>query len=275
MRSNATWKNTTLFVLTYKCVPKGWEVFFDDAVVKAEVKKISNELRKEVRVGDDVNPAIGNVFRALYVVPPGGIKAVIIGQDPAPTKGQATGLSFSLAPGTPPFRVPSVQRVILEAGNEGFSMNDADGDLSSWAVNGVLMLNTALSIPCPKNAGSCAIGGHLQLWKTFSKKLIAAVDAQNDPQAVILWGSKAAALSPSIVNPLHRVFLGGHPSPVSDGSKFFCKSYFVCSNKWLDDHHVSKIEWSVTEGAPMQSACIWSKGKTPKCLSACTPAACN
>jgi uracil-DNA glycosylase len=275
VRSKGTWRNTTLFALTYKCIPEGWDAFFNDQAVKAEVKKISNELRRQVRGGADVNPAIGSVFRALYVVPPSGIKAIIIGQDPAPTKGQATGLSFSLAPGTPPFRVPSVQRVILEAANEGFSMNTGDGDLSAWAGHGVLLLNTALSIPCPKDAGACTIGGHLALWKNFSKQLIKAVDAQNSAQAFILWGSKAAALAPSIVNPLHRVFKGGHPSPVSDGKKFFCKSYFTCANKWLDDHHTSKIEWSVTGGSPSQQTCIWSKGKVPKCVSACTLAACD
>jgi len=275
VRRQATWKKNTLYALTYKCVPKGWEAFFSDQAVKAEVKIISNELRRQVRGGDDVNPAIGNVFRALYVVPPDGIKAVIIGQDPAPTKGQATGLAFSLAPGMPPFRVPSVQRVILEAANEGFSMNTGDGDLSSWAAEGVLMLNTALSIPCPKDAGACTIGGHLALWKPFSKKLINAVDAQNTPQTFILWGSKAAALAPSIVNPLHRTFLGGHPSPVSDGKKFFCRSYFTCSNQWLDDHQVSKIEWGVTQGSTSEQSCVWSKGKAPKCISACVQATCN
>lgn len=275
VRSRATWQRNTLYALTYKCVPEGWEAFFNDQAVKAEVKKISNELRREIRAGDDVNPAIGDVFRAMYVVPPSHIKVVILGQDPAPTKGQATGLSFSLKPGTPPFRVPSVQRVILEASNEGFRMNLQDGDLSAWPRQGVLMLNTALSIPCVKASTACTIGGHLQLWKAFSKKLIQHVDAQDSPQAFILWGTKAAKFSSSVVNPLHRVFVGGHPSPVSAGEKFFCRSYFTCSNQWLDDHQVLKIAWDVTQGSASQQSCVWSKGKAPKCVSACLQAACN
>jgi len=275
-RTQATWKKNTLFALTYKCIPPGWDAFFNDATVKAEVKKISNQLRQEVRAGGNVNPAMGNVFRALYAVSPNQIKAVIIGQDPAPTQGQATGLAFSLAPGAPPFRVPSVQRVILEAANEGFSMDVSNGDLSSWAGRSVLMLNTALTIPCPADIyASCKIGGHLVLWKAFSTKLIDAIDAQNSAQAFILWGSKAAALAPRIDNPLHRVFKGGHPSPVSDGKKFFCKSYFTCSNKWLEDHDISKIEWSITEGSAGHEPCVWSRGKAPKCVSTCTLAACD
>jgi uracil-DNA glycosylase len=275
-RSKATWKNTTLSVLTYKCIPVGWEAFFNDPAVKAEVKRISNALRKEVRdTGGDVNPALGNVFRALYSVSPSNVRAVVLGQDPAPTRGQATGLSFSLAPGTAPWRVPSVQRAILEARNEGFSVNVDDGDLSSWATHGVVLLNTALTIPCPASAGSCTIGGHLALWKTFTAQLLKAVDAEASPQAIILWGSKAASFKSHFVNPLHRVFLGGHPSPLSDPSKFFCKSYFSCSNKWLDDHHVSQIEWSVTGGSTSAQSCIWSRGKTPTCATACTQAACD
>jgi uracil-DNA glycosylase len=155
-------------------------------------------------------------------------------------------------------------------------MNVDDGDLSSWADRGVLMLNTTLTSPCPKEANaSCTIGGHLVLWKPCAKQLIKAIDGEDSAQAVILWGSKAAALAPSIVNPLHRVFRGGHPSPVSDGSKFFCKGYFTCSNKWLGDHQVSVIDWSIPAGSTSGQSCIWSKGKAAKCTSECTIATCD
>lgn len=274
-RSEATWQSTTLFALTYECIPTGWELFFNDADIKAEVKKISDKLQKEIQLGDDVNPAIGNVFRALYSVPPGDIKAIILGQDPAPTKGQATGLAFSLAPGIPSYKVASVERVILEAENEGYRMNLLDGDLSAWAGQGVLMLNTALTIPCKKSKSSCTIAGHLTLWKIFSKKLLGYVDGQSSAQAFILWGDKAAKFSSSVQNVSHLVIKGGHPSPMSNGSNFFCKSYFTCSNKWLEDHNISKIKWEVGSGPALPQACVWTSGKTPKCKSTCTPIACN
>jgi uracil-DNA glycosylase len=274
LRGQATWKSTTLLALTSQCAPIGWESFFSDPAVNAEVKKISDELKREVHLGDDVNPSIGNVFRALYTVPPNGIKAVIIGQDPAPGRGEATGLAFSLKPGTPSYKVPSVQRVMLEAQNEGFGEKLPDGDLSQWAQRGVLMLNTALTIPCKKEETSCRIGGHLTLWKAFSKKLIARVDQEQSVQAFILWGSKAAKLSSSIKNPLHHAIAGGHPSPVAPGKNFFCKAYFTCSNTWLTDHAREAIDWNVTEGETESQACIWSPGKVPKCTTHCSMATC-
>jgi uracil-DNA glycosylase len=273
-RAQATWQNATLFDLTYRCIPPGWEAFFSKPEIKTEIQKISDKLNGEVLAGNDVNPAIGNVFRALYVVPPSNIKCVVMGQDPAPTRGEATGLAFSLSPGTPAAKVASVQRVMLEAMNEGFGLNLSDGDLSAWAGQGVLLLNSALTIPCAKGAKSCKIAGHLTPWKKFSKFLMEEIDRQEIPMTFILWGEKAAKVSLNVVNPLHRVIKGGHPSPLAPGAKFFCKGYFSCSNNWLTTHNVSEVNWNIG-GMPLSPPCIWSKGNTPRCLEVCTLAACE
>src|SRR5262245_27231340 len=78
-RAQSTWRTATVFDLTYRCIPGGWEAFFNRADVKTEVKKISDKLLLEVQAGNDVNPALGDVFRALYLVQPGGVKSVIMG----------------------------------------------------------------------------------------------------------------------------------------------------------------------------------------------------
>lgn len=273
-RAQSTWQNATLFELTYRCVPAGWEAFFAKTEIKTEVRKISDKLHAEAQAGNDVNPAIGNVFRALYAVQPGHIKCVVMGQDPAPTKGEATGLAFSLNPGTPASKVASVQRVMLEAMNEGFGLNLANGDLSAWADQGVLLLNSALTIPCAKGAKSCKIGGHLTPWKKFSKGLMDEIDHEEIPMTFILWGDKAAKISVNVANPLHHVIKGGHPSPLALGAKFFCKSYFSCSNQWLTVHHVPEVDWNIG-GAPVSPACVWSKGNTPKCTQVLALAACE
>lgn len=273
-RAQATWQNTTLVDLTYRCVPAGWESFFAKPEIRAEVQKISDKLHAEVAAGNDVNPAIGNVFRALYAVPPGHAKCVVLGQDPAPTRGEATGLAFSLKSGTASATVASVQRVMLEAMNEGFGLNLSNGDLSAWADRGVLLLNSALTIPCAQGAKSCKIGGHLTAWKKFSQALIAQIDSLPGPLTFILWGDKAAKISSKVANPLHHVIKGGHPSPLAPGAKFFCKSYFSCSNEWLTSHNGSAVDWSIG-GAPLSPPCIWSKGNTPKCLEVCALAACE
>lgn len=275
MRAQSTWQTTTLFDLTYACTPQGWEPFFNRADVKAEVRKISDKLALEVQAGNDVNPAIGDVFRAMYAVPRSGTRSVILGQDPAPTRGEATGLAFSLKPQTPSSKVPSVQRVMLEALNEGYSLNLGDGDLSTWASQGVLMLNTALTIPCANGAKSCKIGGHLTAWKKFSKALLTEIDLIEGPLTIILWGEKAAKVSIDLANPLHRVIMGGHPSPLAPGAKFFCQSYFKCANQWLADHQAPGIDWSTANGPGFSTPCVWSRGKIPKCLAVCTMAACE
>src|SRR5438445_2105142 len=123
-----------------------------------------------------------------------------MGQDPAPTRGEATGLSFSLRPETLASKVPSVQRVMLEALNEGFSLNLSNADLSQWALQGVLLLNSALTIPCAKGATSCKIGGHLTAWKKFSKALVEEIDKSNSPFTIILWGERAAKISVNVSN---------------------------------------------------------------------------
>ena len=270
----STWENQSLANLTAKCPPKGWEGFFQDPKVKQEVQKISDHLKEEITVGREINPAIGQVFRALYLVNPTQIRAVILGQDPAPTKGQATGLSFSLKPGTDPAKVPSVLRVILEAQNEGFCMKMHDGDLSSWADGGVLLLNMALTIPCPAESTSCEIAGHLALWRGFTTRLIVFLEQQNHPFAYILFGNVAGGFSKMIKNTNHQILKGGHPSPQAPGENFFCKSYFKCTNDWLNKHTALLVSWQTDKSCGAASSCIWTNEHPPKCQATCELVSC-
>lgn len=273
-RRNATWKNTTLFDLTYACTPAGWEEFFSRADVRSQVKAISEQLASAVKKGADINPDIGNVFRALYLVPPPQVRASIMGQDPAPSKGQATGLSFSLRPGVSVNQVPSVQRVMLEAMNEGFCMDFKSGDRSDWAAQGVLLLNAALTIPCPAGSNYCTVGAHLPLWDPFSRSLIRHLQSVKTPISFVFWGGPAEAIGAEVKNPLHYAIRGGHPSPSADGERFFCKGYFSCSNNWLEKHGVSGVRWQSSNTCQPQPACVWSKGEVPQCEQKCVVAKC-
>jgi uracil-DNA glycosylase len=272
--AQADWRTTDLYSLTYQCVPPQWNGFFNSPKIKAELKQISDELSRQVSNGAVPSPSIGHVFRALYFLPPSQVKAVILGQDPAPQKGQATGLSFSLLPGVSPATTPSVQRVMLEAENEGICMNMQDGDLSSWAREGTLMLNTALTLPCPDTSNECEIGAHLSLWTNFSMALIEFVETQ--PQAIgfLLWGSEAAHVQTKIKSPKHRALVGGHPSPAAPGSHFFCQNYFNCANSWLTKHGSGEIKWGTAAQCAPVAPCIWAKGNPAHCEQACALAAC-
>ena len=275
------WGQMTLAELTYQCIPDGWEIFFNRQDVKEQVATISKTLEEELeKPNTTISPPIGATFRALYEVPPTEARSLIMGQDPAPQPGLATGLSFSLPPGTPTSAVASVQRVYLEAQNEKFCNNLDDADASRWADENVLLLNMALTIPCDAE-GVCysGIAKHVPLWEDFTRLLMEYVDTLEQPMAFILWGSKARAYAATMSNPLHKAFEGGHPSPKARSAAFFCKSYFSCANNWLVTHSSSAINWSLTaDSCVTPEPCIYewdSETRTSTCESPCQETACN
>lgn len=276
---SAAWNNATLYDLTYGCLPAGWAAFFNDPQVKAQVSAISQALSQQSTSASAISPGIARVFRTLYMTSPNEVKALVLGQDPAPTPGLATGLSFSLDSSESTANVPSVQRVLLELQNERFSTSILNGDLSTWAEDGVLLLNAALTIPCPPGASSCTIGGHINLWKAFTAQLIQYIDQHAQPMAYILWGSAAGQYAEYARNPQHTVLKGGHPSPQANGAYFFCKSYFSCANQWLQKAARGAVNWNLTTVAnPAAEVCIWgwsSSGKSSYCQETCTMASCS
>ena len=222
------------------CQPKGWEGLFNRADVKKLILKISKRLQKDSRKRKlRLNPKIGWIFRAFHMVPPDQVKAIIMGQDPAPQPGLATGLSFSLDPSVHPKTVQSVLRVILEARNEGYCVNASVGVLESWAKQGVLLLNTALTLVQNK------IGSHIPIWKKFSREMIKYINDNIRPSVWILWGSKAKRLENRINKRKHYIVKGGHPSPRAAAKKFFCRSYFTCANEWLNRKGRGIVDWNL------------------------------
>ncbi|PKN52833.1 MAG: hypothetical protein CVU55_06330 [Deltaproteobacteria bacterium HGW-Deltaproteobacteria-13] len=276
--STAKWEDTNLFDLTYGCIPAGWDAFFETKDVRAQVKNISDTIQHQVDQGYKIGPAIGNTFRALYLVKPSEIKAVIMGQDPAPQPGLATGLAFSTEPGVSSSKVASIQRVLLEVQNEGMCINLNDGDLRKWTQNGVLLLNMALSIPCPPEDSSCTIGGHVALWGLFTKYLVNYIDDNAGASSFILWGSRAGAYEKDVKNKLHNVIKGGHPSPRVPGVNFFCKNYFNCANQWLEANSREDINWNLISSCKSSQPCIWawhSGSGTSTCSQSCTLQKCT
>ena len=222
------------------CYPKGWKNFFFQEDVIQMVKNISDRLQYDSQVQNlGINPKIGWVFRALNMVPLDQVKAVIIGQDPAPQPGLATGLAFSLDESVHPTEVPSVQRVILEARNEGYCVDPEKGVLISWAKQGVVLLNTALTLIQDE------IGSHIDVWANSTDNLIEYINENASPSVWILWGSHAKQLEDKIDHNKHYVLKGGHPSPNADGKYFFCQNYFSCANDWLCRENRGMIHWNL------------------------------
>ena len=238
----ATYQTHTLMELlyTFNCKPLGWEGFFDRADVMQMMEVISGQIQYDSQVENyGINPDIGNVFRAFNMVSPEELRAVILGQDPAPQPGLATGLAFSLDPSVDPSEVPSVQRVILEARNGGYCVNASDGVLVKWAEEGVLLLNTALTLIQNE------IGSHLELWENFTQAAIDYTNENTNPSVWILWGSHAKAFESSIDKSKHYILKGGHPSPNADGKYFFCHNYFACASEWLCEKGRGMIDWNL------------------------------
>ncbi|XOV66624.1 MAG: uracil-DNA glycosylase [Fluviicola sp.] len=242
-----TWQNTTLHDYLYEHgnIPNGWEKFFNDAKTKSAIEVISKGLVEALSQTKILDPPLDKVFKAFELSPLNDSKVVIIGQDPAPELGLAQGISFSIPSGTNTKHVPSIQRILLEAQNEGINVDIYNGDLTRWAKEGVLLLNETLTISCGDKA--CTPDSNLQYWAPFLPLLIDFLNKENKPLVYILWGEKAQQNVPLIMGANHKILKGGHPSPEADGKYFFCGRYFLDANDFLESQGVEKIDWTLSD----------------------------
>jgi uracil-DNA glycosylase len=192
----------------------------------------------ERAAGHIVAPAPERVFAALALTPLAGVRAVILGQDPYPTPGHANGLAFSYV-GPPPLPRSLVNIYKERAENLGGAA-PADGDLTRWASQGVLLLNTALTV----REGASKAGSHLSLgWGAVTDAVIAAVSRGRPHVVFLLWGNPAQTKRPLIDESRHLVIASAHPSPLSARRGFFGSKPFSRANAWLDEKGEKPIAW--------------------------------
>ncbi|QFT62840.1 uracil-DNA glycosylase [Roseivivax sp. THAF30] len=176
-------------------------------------------------------------FAALEESPPESIRAVILGQDPYPTPGHANGLAFSVTSGTRP--LPRSLLNIFKELEGDLGVRRDEGDLSGWAEEGVLLLNTALSVP----AGDA--GGHRRLgWQRLTEEILTRLSDR--PRAFVLWGAHAQAFQPFIRGSDHLILTAPHPSPLSARRGFFGSRPFSRINAWLTSRGEPEINWTRT-----------------------------
>ena len=223
----ATYYTTSLADYVDQCKPAAWAGFFDLTKVQQIVKQISVVMTKEAKK-TYFEPRMPLMFKALDMVAPKQVKVVILGQDPTPQAGKATGLAFSV---DNPKTVGTVLNVLLEAALEGWHVDINNGNLESWANQGVLLLNTAFT--CQQNQR----GSHLNLWRKFSQYLIKYISDKAQPSVWFLWGNEAQKYNkPAFIDAKkHYIITGGHPSPLGGigTNKFFGGNYFNCANNLL------------------------------------------
>ena len=192
--------------------------------------RMHNDLASETRT---ILPPENQRFAALERTQPDAARVIILGQDPYPTPGHAHGLAFSVTPETP---LPRSLRNIFKEMDADIGAAPSNGDLTGWADQGVLLLNSALTVP----AGEA--GGHAKLgWSTLVAQVLDELDAK--PRAFLLWGKHAQKLAQNL-DPHHLKIETAHPSPLSASRGFFGSRPFSRINAWLSDRGDAPIAWA-------------------------------
>lgn len=194
--------------------------------------RIAQDLAQETR---QVLPPPADLFAALTLCPPAKVRVVILGQDPYPTPGHAHGLAFSAAPETIP--LPRSLANIFKELQVDLGASPSHADLRFWAHQGVLLLNTALSVP----AGLA--GGHAKLgWAQLTTEVLARLNTR--ARAYLLWGRHAQAFAGQITHPKALILTSAHPSPLSARRGFFGARPFSRVNDWLIANGDTPINWT-------------------------------
>ncbi len=186
-----------------------------------------------------VYPPSDDIFNALHLTPLKDVKVLILGQDPYHEPGQAHGLSFSVLPGkadTP----PSLQNIYKELNDDLGCFVPNNGYLKKWADQGVLLLNTVLTVRAHQANSHKGKG-----WENFTDAIIRAVNEQDRPIVYMLWGKPAQMKKSMLNNPNHLILEAPHPSPLSAYRGFFgCKHFSQC-NDFLQKNGIAPIDWQI------------------------------
>jgi uracil-DNA glycosylase len=202
------------------------------------MQKLSQFLRAEKAAGKRIYPPGKDIFAAFEMTPFDRVKVVILGQDPYHGPGQAHGLSFSVRRGfTPP---PSLVNIHKELASDLGLPVPSHGSLEGWARQGVLLLNSSLTVEDGR-AGAHAGKG----WERFTDAVIQQVNDARDNLAFILWGRKAQQKGAHIDRRRHLVLESAHPSPLSAHNGFFGSAPFSRTNHYLADHGIAPIDWAL------------------------------
>ena len=178
------------------------------------------------------------IFNAFNLCPFDKVKVVIIGQDPYHGPGQAHGLCFSVNDGVP--FPPSLVNIFKEIKADIGTDAPATGNLTRWAEQGVLMLNTVLTVRAHQANSHQGRG-----WEQFTDAIIHAVNAQDRPIVYMLWGRPAQSKIPMLTNPKHLILKAPHPSPSSAYRGFFGCKHFSQANEFLKEHGIEPIDWQI------------------------------
>ena len=188
--------------------------------------------------GVTVFPPQKDIFNAFAYTPFDKLKVVILGQDPYQTPGFAMGLSFSVPDGIKP--PPSLLNIYKELQNEYGYPIPTSGNLTSWAKQGVLLLNSVLSVRAHQPTSHAGKG-----WERYTSSILTELDQKDAPIVFMLWGNYARQKKALLHNPKHLVLEAPHPSPFSANNGFFGCDHFKKCNQFLTANGLSEIDWRI------------------------------
>ncbi|KAI9775731.1 MAG: uracil DNA glycosylase [Geoglossum umbratile] len=252
-----------LLKLEIDTLHESWLAHLKGEVVSPEFLELKRFLKREKETGKKVFPPEGDIYSWSRHTPLHTVKAVILGQDPYHNHNQAHGLCFSVRPPTP--APPSLKNIYIAVKNDYpdfIAPPNRGGLLTPWAENGVLMLNTCLTVRAHE-ANSHSDKG----WERFTGKVIEIVSKVRTRGVVFLaWGSPAAKRVAKVDKKIHLVLQSPHPSPLSASRGFFTCGHFKKANNWLKQKYGSNavIDWSLTPRPPAAAAAAATAVQPPK-----------
>lgn len=216
-----------------------WNPVLREEFEKDYWKSLQNFVARE-RATHPVYPPHNEVFAALHLTPRHSVRAVILGQDPYHGPGQAHGLCFSVRRGVP--IPPSLRNIHRELHDDLGCRAPRHGNLEHWARQGVLMLNTTLTV-----RGGEAASHQGQGWETFTDRVIDAVNTVSEPIVFLLWGSSARRKATLLDRSRHVVIESAHPSPLSAHNGFLGSRPFSRANEALSRNGREPIDWAIPD----------------------------
>jgi uracil-DNA glycosylase len=229
--------------MTAFSLPDDWQTPLQTALATRETLALQGFLDAELAAGKTIYPPQGTWFRALELTPLDKVRVVILGQDPYHGPGQAHGLCFSVPPGVRP--PPSLVNIYKELENDLGLPRPPHGILEHWARQGVLLLNSVLTVEMAKAASHSKKG-----WEQLTDAIIAQVNDKAEPVVFMLWGAYAHKKAANVDSSRHLVLKAAHPSPLSAHNGFLgCKHFSQC-NAFLVSNEHSPIDWTLPDVIP-------------------------
>lgn len=217
-------------------IGNNWDDILKEEYNKPYFEKLMNFIEDEYSKYT-IYPDKNNIYNALKLTPPGKVKVIILGQDPYINKDQANGLSFSVQPGI--VIPPSLRNIFREQRKDLGIIQPNSGDLTKWAEQGVLLLNTTLTVRAGLSNSHQGKG-----WGIFTDSIIKYL-GQKENIVFMLWGNNAKAKRKLIDSSKNLILEAAHPSPLSATRGFFGCQHFSKANNYLIEHNLSPIDWQL------------------------------